>query len=90
MALDINMVLIYGFGIILLFIIGRAFLMPMKIISKLVLNTLLGAAGLFIINYIGGFFGFHIALNIVTALITGFLGVPGVVLLILLKSVFGI
>ena len=90
MALDINMVLIYGFGIILLFIIGRAFLMPMKIISKLVLNTLLGAAGLFIINYIGGFFGFHIALNIVTALITGFLGEPGVVLLILLKSVFGI
>lgn len=90
MAIDFNLVLLYGFGILLLFIVGRAFLMPMKIVTKLVINTLLGAAGLFIINYIGGFFGFHIALNFMTALITGFLGVPGVVLLILLKSVFGI
>jgi inhibitor of the pro-sigma K processing machinery len=61
----------------------------MKAILKLVYNALIGAVVLLAINFIGGFFNFHIALNAVTALITGILGAPGVVLLILLKYMFG-
>ncbi len=56
-----------------------------KILKKALLNTILGAVLLAIINFVGIYFGFYIALNIYSALIIGILGVPGLILLILLK-----
>lgn len=56
-----------------------------KIIKKLFINTILGAILLAIINFVGIYFNFNIALNIYSALIIGILGVPGLVLLIFLK-----
>lgn len=55
------------------------------VLKKIILNTILGAVLLAIINFIGIYFSFNIALNIYSALIIGILGVPGLVLLILLK-----
>ena len=71
--------------IIFLLIFGKIFLLPIKKIFKVVLNTGLGALVIFVINTIGTSFGFHIGLNIINALIVGILGIPGAVLLILLK-----
>jgi len=42
---------------------------------------------LLLLNFVGGYFGLHIALNPVTALVVGFLGVPGVVLLLVLRYI---
>lgn len=56
-----------------------------KILKKLLINTILGAVLLAIINFVGIYFNFNIALNIYSALIIGVLGVPGLVLLIFLK-----
>jgi len=56
-----------------------------KILKKLLVNTILGAVLLAVINFIGIYFNFNIALNIYSALIIGILGVPGLVLLIFLK-----
>jgi len=56
-----------------------------KFLKKLILNTMLGALLLAVINFIGIYFNFNIALNIYSALIIGILGVPGLVLLIFLK-----
>jgi inhibitor of the pro-sigma K processing machinery len=56
-----------------------------KILKKLLVNTVLGAVLLAVINFIGIYFSFNIALNIYSALIIGVLGVPGLVLLIFLK-----
>lgn len=56
-----------------------------KILKKLLVNTILGAVLLAVINFIGIYFNFNIALNIYSALIIGVLGVPGLVLLIFLK-----
>jgi inhibitor of the pro-sigma K processing machinery len=56
-----------------------------KIIKKLLVNTILGAVLLAVINFIGIYFNFNIALNIYSALIIGILGVPGLVLLIFIK-----
>lgn len=55
--------------ICLLFIFGRIFIVPIKKILKLVINSLLGAIVIYVINFIGGTFGFHIGLNIFTSLI---------------------
>jgi len=56
-----------------------------KILKKLLVNTILGAVLLAVINFIGIYFNFNIALNIYSAFIIGILGVPGLVLLIFLK-----
>ena len=71
--------------IILLFKIIAA---PMKLAFKLLLNALFGFIILFVFNFFGGFVGFTLGINWVNALITGCLGVPGVILLILIKLFF--
>lgn len=83
--MDINIIISVVICIIFLLIFGKIFLLPVKKIFKLVINTGLGALAIFIINTIGTSFGFHIGLNIINALIVGILGIPGAVLLILLK-----
>lgn len=88
MDISVNTVLAYVIGIIFLFIIGRVFLIPLKVFMKLVYNTIIGVIVLLIINKVGGLFHFQIAINFFSAFITGVLGVPGVILLIVLKFLF--
>ena len=42
---------------------------------------------IYLINLVGMLFNFHIGLNYITAIFTGILGVPGVILLVILKLV---
>lgn len=74
--LDINSIIVYLACLIFLFIVGRFFILPLKTIVKLLANSILGGILIFLVNSIGGFFSFHIGLNIGTAFITGILGVP--------------
>lgn len=82
---EYNVIFAYVFGIILLYVIGRMFLMPIKLIFRLIYNALIGGVMLWALNFIGLHIGFTIAINPITALIAGFLGLPGVILLILFK-----
>lgn len=72
-----------------LFLIGRIFALPIKKILKLVINSILGGILIYIINIIGANFGFHIGLNLFTSITIGILGIPGVVVLILIKLLIG-
>ena len=83
--MDFKMLIVYIACIIGIFIIGKIFIVPIKVIMKLILNTILGAILLYIINIIGASFNFHIGINLITTLVTGILGIPGVILLILLQ-----
>lgn len=85
---DFTVILAYAAGIILLFILGRSLVIPMKIISKLIYNGILGGMALIAINLLGELIGFTLPLNILTVFIAGILGLPGVVLLIILKLLF--
>ena len=60
--------------ICMLFVIGRIFIVPIKWILKLVFNSVLGGVLIWIINIIGGVWGFHIGLNIYTSILVRFLG----------------
>ena len=64
-------------------IVVKFFSWPLKILGKLILNSILGVLLLLIVNFIGRYIGIAIAINAVTALIAGFLGVPGVIFLII-------
>lgn len=58
---------------------------PIKLIFKLLINAGLGFIILFIVNFFGGFFDFSLGVSFINALVAGVLGVPGVIILILLK-----
>lgn len=83
--MDTNTMIIYIACICFLFIFGRIFILPIKSILKLVFNSILGAILIYIINVIGTLFNFHIGLNYITAIFVGILGVPGAILLVILK-----
>ncbi len=85
---DWNVIIAFIFGIFLLYLIGRLFVVPIQLILKLIYNAIIGGIMLLIVNFIGGYFDFAIAINPITALIAGFLGLPGVVLLILYYNFF--
>lgn len=85
--MDMNSIIIYLACLIVLFIVGKIFYLPMKKIIKLLINSVLGGVLIYIINIVGGSFNFHIGLNIGTAIFAGILGVPGVVCLIILKLI---
>ncbi len=77
--------LLYIGCIVMIIIIGKIFIMPLKKILKLVINSLIGAGLIYVINIIGANFNFHIGLNWWTILCSGLLGIPGVALILVLK-----
>ncbi len=88
MGIEFNVVIAYVFGLILLYIVGWVLLVPLKIVIKLIYNSIIGGVILILINVVGGFLGIHIGINPLTAIIAGVLGIPGVVLLLLLQVIF--
>ena len=65
------------------------FIVPIKKILKLILNSIFGGIIIYVINLIGANFGFHIGLNIINSIIIGLLGLPGAVCLIIVKLLVG-
>lgn len=61
-------------GVLILVLIVKFFSMPFKLIW----NGIVGAIMLWLINLIGGLFGFGLKITIIKALIAGIFGVPGV------------
>ena len=72
-------------GILLIMAFGKALKVPVKLAVKLLINGLLGGAVILLINLLGQYLNFQISLNVLSALIVGTLGLPGIILLIVLK-----
>ena len=66
--MDINILIIIS-CVCILFVIGRIFIVPIKWILKLILNSILGGMIIWFINLIGGMCGFHIGLNLYTSVL---------------------
>ncbi|MBP3502961.1 MAG: pro-sigmaK processing inhibitor BofA family protein [Clostridia bacterium] len=81
--------LVYIGCIVMIMIIGKIFVIPLRKSFKLVLNSIIGAVLIYIINIVGSNFNFHIGLNWWTIVCSGILGVPGVVLIFVLKILLG-
>lgn len=74
--------LLYGLiGIIALYLGIKFLKWPIKIL----INGIIGVIILYIVNYVGTFFNISLAINPINALIAGFLGIPGVAVLIIIK-----
>lgn len=70
-----------GLGVLLL--IGKILVLPLKVLWKLLINGAMGAILLFIVNAVGHTFGLNIEITMITALVAGFFGVPGVIALLI-------
>ena len=66
-------------GIIVLFILLRILSLPFRIVWKLITNSIVGALMLWVVNL----FGLVIDITFFKALIAGFFGVPGVLVVVL-------
>ena len=83
--MEFNNIIAFIACLFFLFIIGKIFIVPLKKIFKFILNSIIGGLIIYLINFIGGYFGFHIGLNIITSVFVGVLGIPGAVVVILIK-----
>ena len=88
MDIDLSLIGTYAIGIITLIIIAKLILAPFKLLLTLIWNALLGGALLWGVNYIGAYFDFALTINWISAILVGFLGIPGVILLIIWKLFF--
>lgn len=86
--MDLNQKIIAGLlaGFFLIALM-RVFSTPLKLALKLLLNTLLGFLALWAVNLTAAFTGVTLGLNLWNALIIGILGLPGFVLLLLVRWV---
>ncbi len=60
---------------------------PIKWILKLLLHVLFGYVYLFLFNFIGAWFGVSLDVNWITAVVSGVFGIPGVLVLLVLKYI---
>jgi inhibitor of the pro-sigma K processing machinery len=83
--IDVFSILAIFLAIGAVYVIGVLLVLPIKIIVRLVINGIIGAIALFAINIFSGLTGLVIGINPITALVAGFLGIPGIILLIFLQ-----
>ena len=79
------MIIFSIFSLFALYVLGKCIGLSVKILSKFIINGVLGALLLILINLFGHFVSINLDISIINSLVAGFFGLPGVVLLLLLE-----
>lgn len=87
LSFDWQTIVAYGFGLLLLYLLARLLFLPMRLALPVIIKSIAGIGLILIFNLVGGFFDLELALNPITVLVAGFLGIPGVGLLLALEYV---
>lgn len=86
LSLDVVLhVFTWTLAFFLLFSLVLALTVPVKALIIFAANLFKGGLILLLVNLIMGYFGWRLGINPISAMITGYLGVPGLGLLIALK-----
>lgn len=81
-------VLLIAAVVVAAYVLIKILAAPIKKIFKLLINAACGFALLFLANFVGGFFDFSIPVNILTCIIAGAFGIPGVIFLVVVVMFF--
>ncbi|PLT31950.1 pro-sigmaK processing inhibitor BofA family protein [Bacillus sp. V5-8f] len=65
-------------GLILLLLLLGTPVKPIRLLGQGLIKIIIGAVFLFFLNALGNQFGVHVPINLITASVSGFLGIPGV------------
>ncbi len=87
MIFDTASILAYAAGLAVILLVCWVFIRPVKWLGRLLVNGAVGGIMVFLVNMCGGFAGVEIAVNPVTALLAGTLGIPGVLLAAALSQI---
>jgi len=82
---DTNLILGVLVAVIAAFYLIRALSRPLAELGRMMLRSIVAFCVIWAVNILGGFVGFHMGLNVVSALTVGVLGVPGAALLLAVK-----
>lgn len=77
----------YVAGVVVVLLLLQVLAKPLVLLLRVLANSLIGGAGLWLINLAGGPLHFHLGLNPVSAVVVGLLGVPGLLGLGLIRLV---
>ena len=72
-------------AVLAVYLLIKLIITPIRWAKKILINSLVGFVILFLLNFAGSLFGLSLGINWFNALVVGFFGAPGVVLLLLLK-----
>jgi len=75
------------FFIILALIVVLLLTKPLKILKMVLANLVIGLTTLFLINLIGSDYGIQVSINEYSAGVSGILGIPGVVALVIVQNI---
>lgn len=76
-----ELVVAFAVGLIVLCLIGKVASLPVKLLWKMITNSIVGAVLLWIVNL----FGAGIQITFIKALVAGVFGIPGVLAVVLLS-----
>ena len=75
------------FGLFILYILCRVFIRPLKWLFGLAVSCVIGCAVMLMLNTVLNRFGTGFCINPLTALISGVLGVPGLIMTLVLQAI---
>ena len=78
----------YAVGIVLVLLLARFMVMPLRMVFRLIYNGLMGGAALWLINMVGASFGYVLPITVWSALLVGFFGLAGVAALVVYQLFF--
>lgn len=85
--MNLTMIIPFAIGVLVLFIVLKVLTLPMKLIVKLLINSVVGGVAIFVINLVGANFNFAIDLNWFSAITVGVLGLPGAIIVTILQFI---
>ena len=71
------MIIFSLFALFALYVLGKCIGLSVKILSKFIINGVLGALLLILINLFGYFVDINLDISIINSLVAGFFGLPG-------------
>lgn len=83
--LDLNVVVAAIFGLFVLYFIVKMLAAPARMLVRVLMTGVVGACALFIFNLFAGLLSVNVGINAVTAMIVGYMGIPGLAMLVALQ-----
>lgn len=84
---DISIIITIIFSLIVLYLLFRVLVYPLRFIFRVLLQTAGGLIILLIFNFFISYWGFSVGVNLLTGLVVGIMGIPGLVMLICLQMI---
>ena len=87
MSMSPWLVTAYIIGLFVLYILCRIFIKPLKWLLRLGISCLFGCIAMSVVNYIFAKHGVVFEINPLTAMMSGVLGVPGMIITFILRGI---